>query len=168
MVNTPPLSFTSKFISLQLPLEREKITGQDEILFSARCLGDDVWVGELWVCWGDGVLRGVLFVPWACGKFQSMEGAHFKSRLAVLTQQGPTRTESLRSVSEAPILLLADSHRHLPALEPCSDPLFTSQPGALLSRHCWLCRAAAGQALHWILFDVLFGAEILDSAWVCP
>lgn len=131
MVNTPPLSFTSKFISLQLPLEREKITGQDEILFSARCLGDDAWVGELWVCWGDGVLPGVLFVPWARGKFQGMEGAHFKSRLAVPTQQGPTRTESLRSVSEALILLLADSHQHLPALDHAQTP---SPPPSL--EHC--------------------------------
>lgn len=105
------------FISLQLPLEGEKITGQDEILFSPKCLVDDVWVAEWWVCWGDGLLPGVLFVPWARGRSQCMEGAHLTSRLAVPAQQGPTRTESLRSVSEALILLLADSHRHLPALD---------------------------------------------------
>lgn len=74
------------------------------------------------MCWGDELLPGVLFVPRARGRFQCMEGAHLKSRLAVPAQQGPTRTESLRSVSEALILLLADSHWHLPALDHAQTP----------------------------------------------
>lgn len=61
------------FISLQLPLEREKITGQDVILFGARCLDDTVWVGVL----GDAVLPGALLVPGVWGGFQCMEEAHF-------------------------------------------------------------------------------------------
>lgn len=91
---------------------------------------------------GDGVLPGVLLMPGACGGVQCLEGARFKSRLAVPTQPGPTHIESPRSVSEALTLLLADSHQHLPALGHAQIPL------PLLGWSCWLRRAAAGQALH--------------------
>lgn len=89
------------------------------------------------------------------------EGARFKSRVAMPTQPGPTCTESPRSVSEALTLLLADSHQNLPALGCAQTPLH------LLGWSCWLWRAAIGQALHWILFDLLFGAGLWDSAPEC-
>lgn len=110
-------------------------------------------------CAGGGSPAWSAAPAWGSCRFQCMEGPRFRSRLAVPT--GLTHTESLRLVSEALSLLLAACHWHLPALG-CAQT-----PSPLLGWSCWLCRAAAGQALHCILFDLLFGAGLLDSAPEC-
>lgn len=89
-------------------------------------------------------------------------GAHFKSRPAVPTQPVATRTKSLRSV------LLAGSHQHLPVLNYAQ----TLPPPPRLECHPLHSSAGftglqQGRLLHWILFVLLFGADILDSGWVC-
>ena len=84
------------------------------------------------------------------------------------TQPVVTRTKSLRSVSYALTLPLADSHQLLTVLNHAQTPF---PPPRLEHRPP---RGAAGFAglqqgrlLHWLLFVLLFGAEVLDSAWVC-
>jgi len=97
--------------------------------------------------------------------------ACFQSRLAVPTQPVVMHTEALRSASDALdllTLLLAGSHQHLPVLNHAQTP----SPPPRLEHHP--PRGTAGftglqqdRLLHWILFVLLFGAEIFDSAWVC-
>lgn len=84
------------------------------------------------------------------------------------TQPVVTPTKALRSVSDALTLLLSGSHQHVPVLNHAQTP--PPLPG-LEHRPPHSAAGFAGlrqgRLLHWILFALLFGAEILDSAWVC-
>lgn len=121
------------------------------------------------MCWGDEVLPGVLPSALALDLWkvsvhggdtlqEQACGAHAASRCM---------SKALRSLSDA-LTLVAGSLQHLPVLNHVQTP---SLPPGLGhgSPHSAAGFAGLRQSglLHQILFVLLFGAEILDSAWVC-